>query len=101
MFVFFVDWCKLFCYYNLSNKRQDLKMTAFVDMVQQFQKEYDKMLKTFNEIDSQVVGDKKFFNFKHKSMPTTARITLTYGSESMINRPSVVDVKTEFFHDNK
>lgn len=76
-------------------------MSTTLSMVEQFQKERDEILKTFNEIDSETIDDKKFFNFKHKCMSTSARITLTYGDEVIINRPSIIDIKTEFFHDKK
>ncbi len=76
-------------------------MSTTLSMVEQFEKERNEILKTFNEINFETIDDQKFFNFKHKNMPITARITLTYGDEVIVNRPPIIDIKTEFFHDKK
>lgn len=73
-------------------------MTVIVDMVQKFQDKRDELLKTFTETSSKVVGNQKIFFFKSKEDKSTAIMTLTYGEERIINRPSINDISVQVFN---
>tara|TARA_Y100001960_G_scaffold284737_1_gene320756 strand:- start:15837 stop:16100 length:264 start_codon:yes stop_codon:yes gene_type:complete len=70
-------------------------------VIEKFQAQRDKLLTDFEETTNVVICDKKHFNFTHKTLPVSARITLSYGEEDLINRPNVVGMEVSFSSENQ
>jgi hypothetical protein len=70
-------------------------------VIEKFQAQRDKLLTDFEETNSIVVDNEKHFSFSHKTLPVSARITLSYGEEDLINRPNVVGMAVSFSSENQ
>lgn len=70
-------------------------------VIEKFQAQREKLLTDFEETDNVVVDNEKHISFSHKTLPVSARITLSYGEEELINRPNVVGMEVSFSSENQ